>query len=417
MRNATIIIISSLVLCTFAANAQTTERTEFTIYAYTMDEDEENKVEEHYCLADIDVDGVADTLRYDITKTRFTFLLSTLNFVPIQACYDLREGGDKATVWGSDGCFHIAFDNRRAWSSESYFYEHEKQRFRLMSFWHESYGDAHNNYDDDYGCCWTYHREYSLNFLSARFEASLSYYRQATDSSISYPNIEMYVENYPVYLGDSTEWYMPDLDDYEKEYIAPHVDTVRFIRFAENGDYENLLGEMNGGRYSTIVGNVYVEPNKGDIVEGNVSTVCLQEPGDKSIFYVRRVISDIKVIKEGKLSQFYKRNKKPIRYFGVHTEHWRTETRCPSEMDYFLANTKHKSIRKHLKKSAGSLEIEFFEYEGESPEADVLVEIKHKHKGKTILLAKLLLEVIHTNIANFYVFDEKKQAYLPWNNE
>ena len=399
----TILAISLLMLCNFVAHAQTSEKESFTLY--THDDDIESKVSEHYCCADIDMDGVVDTLRYDINKPMFIFSLSAHNFVPyIIEYYDLREGGDRVTISAVEGGFDIFFHNMRSWSKESYIYDFEQKRFRLAHVWHENYGNAAN---DGSGT-------HSLDLLTGEFAASVSFYDYEIDRLIPYPEVNMYVENEPVYLDDSTELYMPDyefFDAYRKDYIAPYIDTVKFLLFNEDYDYAQLVGEKDGDWYSNMVAWTE-EPHKGDVLELQIVTTCYQEVASKDIFYVREIISDITVIQEGKLSQFYKSNRKPIHYSGVHTNYWRYETRCPKEVDYFLANTKHKSILKYLKKT-GSFEIEFIEYEGVKPEADILAEIKHEHNGRTLLLCKLLLN-IDGDVTNYYFFDEVKQAYVPW---
>ena len=413
MKKISTLIISSLIFCSFVVVcAQTTENNQITWH--WTEEDLESKADNQFCIADIDMDGVTDTLRYDFDKAQFTFLLSSRDFVPyIQASYDLREGGEWLTITAYEGGLGISFQNNtRSWSNESYIYDHEKQRFRFTYFSFESYGDAYN-FDNENECCWSYHMDYSLDLLTEEFKAALSYHRLVTDSLISYPDISVYVHNIPIYLGDSTEWYMPDSDFFEKyrqKYSPAQIDTITFLGHNVDYDYWSVIGEKDGEYYSVVgyLGDV----NRDDVIALSTATSCYQEAGDHSVFGVFTSEAGYTKIKEGKLSQFYRNNKKEINRHGSPSTYYGSH-KCEADIDYFFANTTDSRLLSYFKRR-GSFEVRHTEHEDDINDSDIYgaeyITISHKYKGKEQLICKLILSY-GNDIVQYYMLDEKSKTY------
>ena len=404
MNKISTLIIFSLIFCSFVVvGAQITERNQFQFSTYDSDEDAEQRKGPLYCINDLDNDNISDTLHYDYERTMLQFSLSSRNFEPYFIEYDLSMAS-RVVVTAFSGGFNFGFHDMRYTNYESYVYDADQDRFRLANLFHERFGSATN---DGRGT-------QSLNLLERRFEASIDLYDYENDSLIYFPDISVYVYNDPIYLGDSIyNIYMPDSDffeEYRKNYEPAQIDTITFLGHNVDYDYWLIIGEKDGEYYSVVgyLGDV----NRDDIIALSAATSCYQEIGDPSVFSVFTAEAGYTKIKEGKLSQFYRTNKKEINRHGTPSTFY-GEHKCEADIDYFLANTADSKLLSYFKRR-GSFEVKHTEPEADIPAPNIYgaeyITISHKHKGKEQLICKLILSYAN-DIVQYYMLDEESKTY------
>lgn len=143
--------------------------------------------------------------------------------------------------------------------------------------------------------------EYSLDLLQSHFRADFIFYAAGSDSVIDHSVLQMSVDNDPVYLGDSIEEYHIPGDEFFAAYLdnygKSYQDTVKFLGYDRNYDYTGLIGERNGEYYCASLMDIDESAlSIGDTVVLRFGTCCYQEPGDGSIFYVKNMIVEGKVL-------------------------------------------------------------------------------------------------------------------------
>lgn len=370
-------------------------------------------------VADIDKDGVNDTLVFDSDSKQLFCLLSGRNFdtlslgvtpedwvlTHIEAC----EGG----IAGVDS--DMRYMLRYVWA-----FEKETERFRLTQYWNESLGNVAN---DGAG-------QMILDLLTGEFTADWYYYDHETDELIGLPTARVQVDNPPIYFDDTTDFVFPGYELYEhykRAYGPPRTDTVRFSAcYYEGGEYPILEGRtIDGQEYNGLMA-CYEQLYKGDLLSVTQSTVCYEEPGDGS-FRAAMMITGIDIIEPGRLRQFRESNKKEIVYHdaSAYSETW-WDSRRPSGADYFIAAGNNKRVNRYLRK-LGRMDIFFSDYEpGEDDDPDIagrvcfLTEIYNDHKGKREEVCLIVMAMPYQEYDGdtiYYDYDKKNGKLTPLNIE
>lgn len=397
-------LIAALLLMAISLTAQTRENLSeisFSIYGIESGQD---SAKIGYCIADLDEDGILDSLTYDLKKASLLFSLSSRDFEPLFIKHEFL--GDIITIGADTGWFELTDIHMRSMNYESFVYDSDKKRFRL----------SHILFDRHDG-----HESYSLDLLRGGYEGYMAFYDDEKETLLRSPEISMHLDHDPIYLDDE-EWtiYMPG-EDFFRESIErntpDYTDTITFFGYDIDYDFWQILGEKNGEPYSVICG--YLDSlNRGDVIALELGTSYYQEYGDKEIFYVITVGYSATKIIEGKLSQFYRENKKEINYHDIPTGYIYSVI-SPMDVDYFLANSADKTLLKYFKQP-GSFEIEYADASVEDI-ADMrldseyvhFVTVTHKYKEKETLICRLLL-CVNNYVTDYYLFDEKSETYKPW---
>lgn len=257
-----------------------------------------------YIFSTIDNDDITDSIYYHTPDSTIVFLLSSLNFQPLRLKYCMENDNSIRSLTAHKGGFAITTNHMRSWNSSTYTYEPDSKRFRFSGYYEENYGNAAN---DGSGTM-------SLDLIEGKFVGDWYYYDHEIDSLIGLPPVTVHVDNPPIYWeDDELSIVFPGYDLYEsykKEYAPEHTDTIVFIGFEYDYDYECLIGKtMDGGTYYQSVACNYEELYEGDLLEVTIGTHCYHEPGDNSYRAARR-ITDIKLIRPGRLRQFRDENQK-----------------------------------------------------------------------------------------------------------
>lgn len=362
-------------------------------------------------IADIDMDGVADTLVFDSDSRQLFCLLSGRNFDTLSlgttpedwflTHIEARDGG----IIGYDS--DMRYTLRYAWV-----FEKETGKFRLTEYSGDYLGDASN---DGSG-------RMTLDLLTGEFTADWYYYDDEADSLIGLPTASVHVDNNPpVYFGDTTDFVFPGYEFYEyyrEAYEPPYCDTVRFASYTyDGGEYPVLCGRSpDGGQYYSPVGSGYRELFRGDLVRLTTEIHFYQEPGDDS-YRAAMMVGDIQVIEPGKLRLFKESNKKEIVYHDTsqYSESW-WDGRRPSGVDYFIAAGNDKRINKYLRKP-GRLDIYFYDYEQrEDDDPDIaervcfLTEIYNDHDDKREEVCRIVMAMPYQEYDSdtlYYNYDKK----------
>lgn len=393
------------VLLSFSISLTAQTRKDISEISFSIhNEDEVQK----YCVADLDEDGICDSLTYDYEKMSLVFSLSTRNFEPLSILHE--HIGDQTIIVADTGWFNITALHMRAVNDETFIYDSKQQRFRLAQISHENYGNATN---DGSGT-------FSLYFLKGRYEADINFYDYENETLLSCPSVSMQVDNDPIYLDDE-EWvyYMPEenfLREYMEKYTPDYCDTITFLGYDIDYDLERLLGEKDGESYSIICNDQGF--NRGDVISIKVGTQGYQEVADKSLFYVLTMGYGATKVEEGALSKFYRTNKKEINYHNT-PDGYSYSVISPMDVDYYLANTTNKVLLKYFKKP-GSFEIEYSKASAEILEElqidtdyTYVATITHKYKNKQKRVCELILYTVGY-ITDYYLFDKKSGTYKPW---
>lgn len=244
---------------------------------------------------DLDNDGVTDSIWYDYCDSVIVFKLSSRDFQPFAIAYDMEGGApDRSYLTAREGEFYTTIFHMRSSDYYTYQYEPESGRFRLAKYNHENYGNAAN---DGSGTM-------TQDFLTGKFTADWNYYDHEIDSLIALPTVTVYVDNPPIYLGDTTDFAFPGYELYEsykKAYQEPSIDTVRFTRLTYDYDYAELEGQRFGEEtlFCGMIACNHEELNEGDLLRITTGIHCYQEPGDGS-YRAAVMITEIKVIEPGK---------------------------------------------------------------------------------------------------------------------
>lgn len=161
--------------------------------------------------ADMDGDGVADTLRYNPADATLIFLLSSRGFAP--GSYEFDYGADHCSVSALDGGFSVSAYYWRDSEVDWYRYDGEAGRFRWMENYVESFENAAG---DGFGMM-------TLDLITGEFTGYWYYYGPGIDSVISLPPATVHVDNPPIYFGDSADFSYPgyELYDYYKRAYEP----------------------------------------------------------------------------------------------------------------------------------------------------------------------------------------------------
>ena len=354
-------------------------------------------------IADIDNDQIMDSLYYDSQSDSIMFSLSTLCSKPFGLKNEIKEDVTKFIAITGGFCVH----NRDKQSSEvKYFsYDTEVKKFRLTSLQKRS----------EDGQEFT---EYSLDLTKSQYEASFSRYNTEADSCVVYDDIYMPIDNDPIYWGDLEKLHLPK-DDFFNEYLnnissTCQSDTIVFVGVDKDYDIYFTIGiNINGDYYSDPLCS-YIGIYKGDTVVLHYEMCCSQEPGDGDIFYARYCSTDMDKIGEGKLSKFYKFNKKEIVYLDFEEDE---DTKLA--IDYFLANTKEQLVADYLK-SSGQLSIHLLDLNEKltkyKDEGDLLVEVKNIDAGKEKFVCKFIIDttLLRYGVTTYYVWDSEANQYKEW---
>lgn len=403
------LFICFLLFFSISINAQTKEDFNEIVFSIYEIENGLDTFKIKYCIADLDKDSIPDSLSYDLDKTSLLFLLSTRSFEPFFVKYE--DIGNPTAIFVDTGYFDIRASHMRSLNYKGFIYDSEQKRFRLASINHESYGNALN---DGSGA-------YYIDLLEGEYEGYMNFHDYGTDTLLSTPVISMRVDNDPVYL-DEEEWilHIPTenlFKEYIEKYTPDYSDTITFIGYDIDYDFWRLLGQKDEEIYS-VVSNYFDNLNRGDIISLKVATSCYQEVADKSIFYVFNEGTEAVKIKEGKLSQFYRENKKEINYHNIPTG-YHYQLISPADVDYFLANTTDKTLLKYFMQP-GSFDIEYSDNAVEdftdlqlSSGYTYFVTIVHKHKNVEKPVCKLIL-CADGYITEYYLFDKKTNTYKRW---
>lgn len=149
-------------------------------------------------IADIDLDGIADTLFYDPAAEEIVFLLSSLHYEPLRVEYFPELGF--TTLYAADGGMSLEQNHMRAGYTFAYRLEPSAYRLRLAAYSGYSYGNALN---DQSG-------EFLLDLEEGLLSAMWSYWDYELDSLITVP-VEAGGVECPATYFDSPEDYTDDI--------------------------------------------------------------------------------------------------------------------------------------------------------------------------------------------------------------
>ena len=146
--------------------------------------------------ADMDNDGLIDTLFYDFQKQSITVLLSSRNYTPMLIEWTPDFWWESCVLGFYGGGIAISYHHMRTDGTISYAYEKESNRFRLTAIeesHHESRGYSDIFYD----------------LLTHTFTADWSYTDMelaeiSNDYLISIPTVKVNLFNPPVYIDDDS---------------------------------------------------------------------------------------------------------------------------------------------------------------------------------------------------------------------
>ncbi|WP_145996390.1 hypothetical protein [Dysgonomonas massiliensis] len=356
-------------------------------------------------IADIDGDHIMDSLYYDLQGDSIMVSLSTHGFKSFGL--EFNPGVDKVSLSVTDGKFIVHSTGMETTEIESYIYEKETERFRLVSLYKEN-RDVYGGYT-----------EYSLDLLGSEYEASFSRYDEESDFLREYSNIRMVVDNEPIYWGNFSNLHLPGdefFNQYKNNYTTAAPDTAIFIGIDKDYDIHSLMGiNLKGeGINMTFAANAD-EIYKGDTICLHFGIFCSQEAGDGNIFYALSSVEGIDKIADGSLAKFYKTNKKEIVYldFGEDDQ---------LAVDYFLANTTDMTITEYLE-SSGQFKITQTYLENKLPdynyEGNLLIEILNIDKGKETFVCKFIIDhtLMRYGITTYYIWDAGINNYKKWQSE
>ncbi len=336
---------------------------------YTAAAQEDSPHIKDFLTADLDIDGVDDSMWYDTQDSTIVFSLSSRGNEPFAVKYCLEEDGSMQNYLSVDdggGGFSVITLNMRSWEYYSYKYEPESGRFRLAEYFHENYGNAVN---DGSGTM-------SLDLLESWFTADWNYYDMEADSLVTLPTAGVYVRNPAVYLGGDTDFAFPGYELYEsykENYYPEYSFEGVFKGFVYNYDYpEIIVVPSDGEQCSSLVAANYEELYRGDLIELTQGMHFYEEPGDGS-YRAHHVTIDIELLKAGPLRRFMESNRKAIDYAddSEYTERW--DANRIEAVDYYLAVGGDKQVARALRKP-GVLRVFFSDF---NPEA---VGIDEYHK-------------------------------------
>lgn len=359
-----------------------------------------------YSTADIDQDGIMDSVYYDFKSDSLIISLSTNNFIPLQLNYPIIHTTGKTTLNVRKGGIEIYSLDMRTSEREQYGYERESKRFRLQNYSHERFTMG---IDCAIGVR-------SLNLMEGKYSADWNYYNCETDSLDFHLKVDINIDNAPIYLGDSESFTMPAEDFftlYREEYKEPSCDTIKFWSTNNDYDYTELMGKYKDG--STYWGSLMCEMgniNKSDIISVKHETVCYVEPGDGSIRIAYKITS-VDKLQNGKLSDFIANTKKTINYRGENENLWHNEYKAPQEVAYFLALTSKKKILHYLNNKKGFLDV-LLTLDKSNTSVDLttqflFAEIWNEHNNKKEFVCKLILEFEEETV--YYLLNERTEKY------
>lgn len=372
---------------------------------------ESETITQDISIADMDKDGKTDTLLCNYDTGAITFQLSSRGFEAYQISFPAitlpANFGGFSSVLAREGKVDIRLHFMRASNSYQYVYEAKSERFRLARYYREDFGNAAN---DGSGTM-------EHDFLAQEFTGCWNYYDIKADSLRELPAaVVQHIYNRPIYIDDGdVEFVSPGydfFDKYKQIYEPPFNDTLRFVMFdTESGDYKTLHGITPEGIWigNSIFGFGRELLYKDDLIETTTSISFYQEPGDGS-FHAAMMITDINLIEAGKLRLFLENNHKEINYHKNNIFEANICEQSRQAMDYFLAVTNSKKIRKYLKKQ-GNLEIYFRECITEESSIEqttcVFAEIFNIYHGKREIVGKILLDLSNVFMPVYYLHDNK----------
>lgn len=197
---------------------------------WRVDEENEQIISE-IDTADIDGDNLTDTLYYDFQKRQIMVLLSSRNYVPMAIKWKPEDWWETCDLGAYDGGIAVSYHHMRVDGGESYVYEKESNRFRLVEIY-ESYHGPNGYYHD-----------ISYDLSTNTFEADWIYMDRelaqiSNDYSILIPTVKINLFNPPVYIGDDFRYD----DDMRVEYLRIFYQNKSMIdRRMEVIDKEMLL--------------------------------------------------------------------------------------------------------------------------------------------------------------------------------
>lgn len=147
--------------------------------------------------ADIDKDGITDSLYFNFQSDSIIFLLSSRDFEPLSVAFSPEYC--MAHLGAVTGGMYISEFCMRSALIYNYILEKETGKFRWSYYSEETYGNAFN---DGSGIC-------QLDLLTGAFKGDWDYFDLELDSLISIPTIIGTFYNTPAYMNEDFAFNMP----------------------------------------------------------------------------------------------------------------------------------------------------------------------------------------------------------------
>ncbi|MBF4491139.1 hypothetical protein IR010_01190 [Flavobacterium sp. MR2016-29] len=199
----------------------------------------------------------------------------------------------------------------------------------------------------------------------------------------------------------SKENFESDLRPSEKLKLGqPYSDTVEFVEFDNNGDFP-LFSVQKNKKLVGLVSNSEDAPKfkRGDVLELKWKMDTLYVAGESEELNFSEWMISAKKVKDGNVSLFLKKYKKPIKYSSAKEDYTDGfKDYLYTQVEYYLANSKQELVKTAIK----------------NPDADLSYSIEEKDKEGHIFYVLGISNDFehHTNIIQWiYIDSNNNQLY------
>lgn len=204
------------------------------------EEEELIKTESEFAVADMDLDGITDSIRYNFQEEFLRFLLSSRKFEPMDIPWPKIPC--RCTIEAINGGFTYETLCMRAFANYSYLYDKEVGKFRWTGFSDEYLGNAAN---DGSGT-------QSFDLITGEYVADFKYFGMDLNYLFSLPTITEKYDVPPIYLGDE-DFELPPYDTLYTYYKDKHYN--EYIKNPQNYDeFKRLFKQI-----TPAVDSIYVD--------------------------------------------------------------------------------------------------------------------------------------------------------------
>ncbi|MBF4505251.1 hypothetical protein IRZ83_01135 [Flavobacterium sp. JLP] len=199
----------------------------------------------------------------------------------------------------------------------------------------------------------------------------------------------------------SKENFESDLRPSEKLKLGqPYSDTVEYVEFDNNGDFP-LFSVQKNKKLVGLVSNSEDAPKfkRGDVLELKWKMDTLYVAGESEELNFSEWMISAKKVKDGNVSLFLKKYKKPIKYSSTKEDYTDGfKDYLYTQVEYYLANSKQELVKTAIK----------------NPDADLSYSIEEKDKEGHIFYVLGISNDFehHTNIIQWiYIDSNNNQLY------